>query len=99
MKVELNGAYRAYAQNSAVTPQNGDRRKAEEPVAKGQQDRVSISQSAYKGELAQLAGTTASEIEQQVSTARIGELRQAVAAGRYHVPAEKLSEALLSAYV
>lgn len=99
MKItDLNGAYRAYAKNTA--PGCGQQKSAqkEDRTVAGQQDRVSISSAAHKDEVDRLVYSTAAEVEAKVTAGRIGELKQAVADGTYQVPAEKLAEALLSAY-
>lgn len=99
MKIDATGAYRAYAQNSLTQPQQERERAAAQPSREHKQDRVSISSAAAKSDQDRMVYTVAAEVEAKGSPARLQELRQAVAAGQYKVPTEKLADALLSAYV
>lgn len=99
MKIDVNGAYRAYTKNNVVsTPKSRDGQK-EGRVSSAQQDRVSISSAAHKNDIDRLVYSAAAEVEAKVSPARIAELKQAVGAGEYRVPTEKLAEAVLNTYI
>lgn len=101
MKVDLNGAYRAYAKSSVTLPQQGEKSagKNNRPSA-GQMDSISISsEAAQKSEFDKLLHNNAAEADAAMSPERLSSLRQAVESGEYHIPTEKLAEAVLNAYV
>ncbi|MEG1686666.1 MAG: flagellar biosynthesis anti-sigma factor FlgM [Angelakisella sp.] len=102
MKIDATGAIRAYTRTPAVTPKAAQPQEARPGMP--QQDRIAISSAAHqnaaqKTELDKLVRNTAAEVEASVSTARLDELRQSVAAGEYRVPTERLTEAILNAFV
>ncbi|MEG0541945.1 MAG: flagellar biosynthesis anti-sigma factor FlgM [Angelakisella sp.] len=101
MKIDLNGAYRAYAKNSTTLTQQSDRMPGkEERLPSGNLDRVSISsEAAQRSEFDRMVHSAAAEVEAGTPASRLGELKQAVQSGQYHVPTEKLAEAILNAYV
>lgn len=101
MKIDLNGAYRAYAKSSATLPQQSEKSAGKNSrPAMGQMDSISISsEAAQKSELDKLMHSAAAEADADISPERLSNLRQAVQSGSYHVPTEKLAEALLNAYV
>lgn len=99
MKIDATGAYRAYAQNALSQAQQEREKNAPQRGQEPKQDRVSISAAATRSEQDRMVYTIAAEVEAKASPARLQELRQAVSAGQYQVPTEKLADALLSAYV
>lgn len=97
MKIDVNNAYRIYSQNAAGG--KNSRPGANDKLPTGSQDRVSISNSAYKNDVDRLVYSTAAEVEAKVSPSRLNELREAIADGSYSVHAEKLADAILDSYV
>lgn len=97
MKIDVNGAYRAYTQQTATVQAA---KKQGDKAAAATQDRVSLSTAAYsKSDLDRLAYSTAAEVEAKGSAARVSELKTAVAQGSYHVPSDKLTEAVLNTLI
>lgn len=99
MKIDVNGAYRAYAKNTAPQPAQDKSAGRGESRITVQQDRVSISSAAHKNDIDRLVYSTAAEVEAKGSAARVSELRQAVAAGSYSVPTERLADAVLNTII
>lgn len=101
MKIDLNGAYRAYAKNSTTLPLPGDKAAGKDDrVSAGNIDRVSISsEAAQKSELDKLVHSAAAEADAAMSAEKLSQLRLAVQSGEYNVPTEKLADAVLDAYV
>lgn len=101
MKIDLNGAYRAYTKSSATLPQQSEKSAGKSSrTSVGQMDSISISsEAAQKSEFDKLLHNTATEADAAVSPERLSSLRQAVQSGDYRIPTEKLAEAVLNAYV
>lgn len=101
MKIDLNGAYRAYAKSSTTLPQPGEKAPGKgSRTLSATTDRVSISSAAAQhSELDKLSHGIAAEADGAVAPERLAALRQAVQSGDYNIPTEKLAEALLNAYV
>ncbi|MEG2073172.1 MAG: flagellar biosynthesis anti-sigma factor FlgM [Angelakisella sp.] len=100
MKIDLNGAYRAYAKTNTAISQQGEKHSGKEKAASGNIDRVSISsEAAQKSEFDRLVHSAATEADTGISSARLSELRASVQAGTYNIPTEKLADAVLNAYV
>ncbi|WP_312643751.1 flagellar biosynthesis anti-sigma factor FlgM [Hydrogenoanaerobacterium sp.] len=98
MEIKPTAGYNIYKANMRNTsnPENSSAKSAPS-AATGKMDTISISaQGAQQKEAAKLTAAITKEVTADADAAKIDALKKAVQNGTYHIPAEKIAQAILN---
>lgn len=97
MRVERNDALRYYERTQKATVAGGGTHAAAAAEAPQKGDSVSISAKALRETgRGQQVQQIATEVETEVTPARLNELSGQIEAGEYHVPASRIADSMLN---
>ena len=100
MKINPTAAYHAYNKISEHLRPVRMEETAGQPVQPGKTDQIQISPEAARSqEVEQYARTVTAELCRPASQQRLDALRTAIQNGEYHIPTEKLADAMMKKWL
>ena len=100
MKINPTAAYHAYNKISEHLRPARMEETAGQPVQTGKTDQIQISPEAARSqEVEQYARTVTAELCRPASQQRLDALRTAIQNGEYHIPTEKLADAMMKKWL